>query len=361
MSRIESNNLTEILKSYTRRDTLLLYLNDQTTLPLSRGAVVRDGVTYKNYIRSVGDLSASFDRAVDNIEITCQNVNSELGYNLASNLRLLDYALADYGRIYQSTRNPALIEDFPRMFAGVIANAQADEQNFKVQLIVDFESMGSIIATRGLSPKCSTTLKNGIECTTTAFGLSCPRTLLACKKYGKPWENMGWEYFEEPLNAPPGTGGGGGIGGCFIAETKVWLPSGDLPIGDLPIGRPSERIAVVSFDPLTNAIDYDDEIEEVWEEEINGYFTFEFKNTIIPGVSARHRFLRKFGLFQAADLFQLGGSTRIFADDWADSKLIKIKWNSDARVKMRNLRVKKNHTFFANRCAVSNAKQPEDI
>ena len=94
MSRIESNNLTEILKSYTRRDTLLLYLNDQTTLPLSRGAVVRDGVTYKNYIRSVGDLSASFDRAVDNIEITCQNVNSELGYNLASNYKRRNGMLA---------------------------------------------------------------------------------------------------------------------------------------------------------------------------------------------------------------------------------------------------------------------------
>lgn len=152
MPRDWSTDLQEIHQAYKRRDTLDLYLADNTVLHLSRGHVERDLgekvgiVVYDNWIRSVEDLRSSIEQSIDRITIKCQNVDSQLGFKLASDLRLLDFAVADYGKIYQSLTNPALIEDIPQVLRGVLSNAEVDEQNFKVELIVDYDSMGRIIA-----------------------------------------------------------------------------------------------------------------------------------------------------------------------------------------------------------------------
>lgn len=369
MGRPWSADLQTIHQSYKRRDTLDIYLADSTVLRLSRGAVTRTigglPVNYNNWIRSVDDLEYSLEEAIDRISVKCQNINSELGFKLASDLRLLDYALADYGKIYQSTRNPALIEDIPQVFRGVMANAEVDELNFQVELIVDYESLGAIIASRGLSPGCWAAYKNGIECTSTSLKTSCPKTRIGCAKRHdstiKEAEFLGWEFFEEPTSSTPGSGGnGGGIGGsCFTLETKIWTPRGEISIGELPLGVQRERIQVVSFNEITGEINYSDEIEEVFEHEITGYYTLEFQHGKID-VTPEHRFFTALNNFLPADQFTVGDTTKTYIQDWFDSKLLKTKWNSDKKILVRNLHVKQNHTYFANKYAVHNAKDNEE-
>jgi hypothetical protein len=357
MPRPWSTDLQNILKSYRRRDTLDIYLNNGTTLRLSRGKVIRGSVlVYDNWIRSVDELRFSTESSIDRITITCQNVNSTLGFNLASNLRLLDYALADYGKIYESLRIPGLKADIEQVFRGVLANAESDEQNISFELIVDYESLGAVVASRALSPRCWWTYKNGVECTSTSGEATCPQTRSACVKRGVEKDFGGWEAFIEPVLSPPGSGGndGGGIGGgggpCFTLDTPVWTPDGDIPIGELRVGQ-----RVVSFNERTGEVNFNDEIIEVLDHETTGYYTFEFEHGLL-NVTPEHPLLVANNIFVLADMFQLGDTVRVVKEAWEDSALRSIRWNSDAKVKVRNLHVRGNHTYFANRCGVHNVK-----
>lgn len=222
MPKTISSNLAEILPAQKRRETLDLYLNNGTILRLSRGKVTRtisgSPVNYLNKIREISELRQSIDGAIDRITITCENLSSDLGFDLASNSRLLDFAFAVYGRQYVSVRNESLIEDIPTVFCGIIANVEANEQRIEFELIVDFDSMGMILASRTLSPRCPFSYKNGIECTSASSETDCPKTREGCKARGKEWEFGGTEFFEEPIpTVPPNDGGGigGGEGGGY--------------------------------------------------------------------------------------------------------------------------------------------------
>ena len=362
MPRTESAPLTEIFKASTRRDTLDVYLSNNTILKLSRGAVLRDDHTYQNWISSVGELTQTIDSDINRIEIKCQNIDSQMGLTLASNLRLLDYALCDYGRIYQSARNPALIEDIPQYFRGVMANAEADEKRFKVELIVDYESLGSILASRGLSPRCWWGYKNGIECTSTSDLPTCPHTRDGCIERDAEKDFGGNEFFEEPMSSLPSSGGGGGgIGDyhppCFTGDTLVWTPDGDFRIDEMLERLKAGKSSVFSFDKFTGEI-IEDEIEKVWRHDnVKGYFTFTFEHAEL-NITPDHRLFRSvLKQFSVADKFKVGDTIkRESAKSLTDSKLLNIKWNSDVSVTVWNLRVKKNRTYFANRSAVSNRK-----
>lgn len=356
MPRPWTTDLQNILKSYKRRDTLDIYLNNGQMLRLSRGKVIRGSVLiYDNWIRSVDELRFSTESSIDRITITCQNVNSSLGFNLASNLRLLDYALANYGKIYESLRTPGLQADIEQVFRGVLANAESDEENISFELIVDYESLGAIVASRALSPRCWWTYKNGVECTSTSGETTCPQTRSACVKRGVEKDFGGWEAFIEPVSSPPGSGGneGGGIGGggtCFTLDTPVWTPNGHIPIGELVPGQ-----RVVSFNEQTGELNYNDEITEVLDHETTGYYTFGFEHGEL-NVTPEHPLLVANNIFVLADMFQLGDTVKVVKRGWEDSALRNIRWNSDAKVKVRNLHVRGNQTYFANRCAVHNVK-----
>jgi hypothetical protein len=367
MPRSWSSDLQTIFQSYKRRAFVDIYLNDGTLLPLSRGKLTIEGkgdpIVYNNWIKSISDLSSTIDQSIDHISIACQNVSSDLGFDLASNLRLLDYAVAEYGKQYQSLRTPALVETIPQVFRGVLANAEADETNFSCEMIVDYESLGSVIARRGLSPRCWWTYKNGVECTSVSDEPACIKTLTACGKREVLHQFGGWEFFEQPTSSPPGSGGDGdgGIGGgnCFTLDINVWLPHvGDVPFGELPLGKLREPIPLVSFDRITGEIDYADEILEVWEHETVGYYTFECDGTVLKP-TPEHLIWQGFNRFLAADQFRLGEPLKTFDGRWKSSPIGRIKWNSDQKVKVRNLRGRKNHTYFANRTAVSNSKNPD--
>jgi hypothetical protein len=360
MGRNWSATLQEIHKAYIRRDTLDLYLNDGNVRRLSRGSVTRGGHQYLNYIRSVGDMAASIEKSVDRINIRCQNVNSVLGFDLASSLRLLDYAVADYGKIYQSSRNPALIEDI-QVFCGVLANAEVDEEYFNIELIVDYESLGAILASRGLSTRCVAHYKNGIECTTTSLLPDCPKDRDACKLRGKEWEHLGWGFFEEPVPVPPGTGGPR-IGGttCFTGETQIWTPlRGDVPFAEIFDDFFKGKRDIYSFDELTGEI-FEDEIIEVKKHEVIGHFTFSFDDALI-NVTPEHRFWLGFGKFQRADAFSRNETLKRFDKRWTKMPIVKIRWNSDVKTDVYNLHVRHHQTYFANRFGVHNYKDPNDI
>lgn len=362
MGREQSATLTEIFKSYRRRDWMNLYLADDSVLTLSRGAVQRNAVTYDNWIASIEDLTTTIDAAVDRITVNCQNVNSLLGFNVASNLRLLDYAIAEYGKIYQSTRNPAQIVDLDT-FRGVLANAEVSETRIGFEIIVDYESLGSIVAARGLSPRCWNSYKNGIECTSTSSLPSCPKTRPACKERGKEYEFAGSEFFEEPESEVPSGGGnnGGGIQPCFTGETLIATPNGAIRFDEMKARFDAGIKSVHSFNPETGETIVD-EIEEVFEHPVSNYFTFTFEHKTI-NVTKEHPFLVRFSAsyreaFKAADEMRRGfDSVKVFdGRDWRESALLKIKQNSDVSAIVYNLRVKRNHTYFADDCAVHNSK-----
>ena len=170
MPREQSATLTSIFAagSYSRRETLDLYLANGAILRLSRGAVERtaaggQAIVYRDCIRQIGELNSSIEKPIDRITVRCQNVDSVLGLNLASGSRLLDYAFADYGKIYQSNANPALVEDIPRVFPGVVAGANVSRASIEFDLIVDYEALWRTVSARSMSPKCDAVYKVSIH------------------------------------------------------------------------------------------------------------------------------------------------------------------------------------------------------
>lgn len=364
MPRDWSTDLQNIHKAYRRRDTLVLYLSDDSALYLSRGNVTRGLISYNNAISSVSDVRQSMESSVDRVTVNCQNVDSLLGFQLASNLRLLDYAVGEYGRIYQSERNLLLKEDIPKTICGVLANAEVNEERIAFELIADYESLGSILASRSLSPRCWWTYKNGIECTSTSSASDCSKTRSACIKRGKEHEFGGSEFFEEPASNLPGSGGNeGGIGignECFTGKMSVMIPEGEISFIELNERFLSGKKSIISVNPHDGEL-VEDEIEEMWISERTGFFTFRFDHTELE-VTNEHPFLVDWGLFKPADGFNRLDTTKAFVGKWIDSRLNQIKWNSDITQKFYCCKVKKNHTLLVNKCAVHNRSElPTDF
>lgn len=228
MPRTPSETLETILPASKRRETLTIYLADDSVLYLSRGAVTKtiegSPVTFQNKIREISGLRQSIDSGVDRITITCENISGTLGNNLASNLRLFDFAFAVYGRIYESIRDSEVTETIETVFSGVIADVLPGETHIDFEIIADYESLGAIVGGRTLSPRCPWKYKNGIECTSESSETDCSKTRAACVVRGKEYQFGGTEFFEEPVATVPagdgsgiGTGTGGGGGGGYDA------------------------------------------------------------------------------------------------------------------------------------------------
>lgn len=377
MLREISGNLAAILPNCRRRDTLDLYLANGAEHHLSRGRVERvingQNTAYQNWIESVSELKYSLSSSVDRVETNCQNINSVLGFDIASNLRLLDYAHARIGKVYQSTINPNLIEDVPIEFIGTIAGASATEKTATFEVVVDYDALGSTIASYTLSPRCWWGYKNGIECTSQSDLPTCPKTRAACRVRGKEWEFGGWEFFEQPVSSAPGSGGndgGGGTGGgdngdrggsCFTGDTRIWTPRR----GEVPFARFADEFRkfkfneIYSFNEQTGAVEVDT-VEEVFEHRATKFFEFTFDDGTRVSVTPEHPFWNSFYQFIAADKFRLGDAPtvvqRFARGEWKKSRLTEMKWNSNRPVKVYNVRVRKNRTYFANRLAVHNTK-----
>jgi hypothetical protein len=168
---------------------------------------------YSNVIREVSELRQSLDSAVDRLTVVCENISSTLGNNLADTDRLFDFAFATYGRVYTSLRDGgATVEDVSEIFRGIVAEVSADEERITFEIVVDYDSLGSIVGSRSLSPRCPWVYKGGMECTSASGEADCTKTREQCKARGKEYEFGGAEFFEEPTPTAP-TGDGGGIGG----------------------------------------------------------------------------------------------------------------------------------------------------
>lgn len=380
MLRETSANLQTILPACRLRDTFDLYLSNGARRRLARGKVIRtiDGETieYSNWIKSVSALEYSLSDKIDSVTVVCQNVNSLLGFDVASSMRLLDYAHALLGKVYQSATNPALTEDVPVEFAGLISSASANEQEVKFEIIADYEAIGSVVANYTLSPRCWWVYKNGIECTSVSNLPDCPKTRAACQVRGKEWEFGGWEFFEQPVGSAPGGGGndttGGGLGGgtgggdrdrpCFTGDTLVWTPRGSITFEEYArrFHRSNFR-QIYSFNEQTGAIEKDT-VEELFEHQTEGFFTLTFDDGRSVKVTPEHPFWNEHYHFVAAAQLKLNDSVWSFLrGKWKKSKLVKIKWHTKNAlrtnlVKVYNFRVRKNQTYFANRFAVHNVK-----
>lgn len=377
MLRDISANLATILPAARIRHTLDLHLADGNTLFLSRGEIARiiDEKTesYSNWIKSVSEFNYSIDAPIDRVTITCQNVNGTLGLYLASDLRKLDHAFAKYSRQYQSIRTPGLIEDDVDQFRCVLANAEADETEVKFELIVDFEAIGDVLASRSLSPRCPWPYKNGIECTATGSQTTCPKNREACKERHTSKEDHefgGWEFFQDNPPTPPSSPGNTFPSSCFPAKTLVWTPKGFVPIEEIKIGD-----EVYSWNKISKQI----EIKKVWKtfhhENIRNLYDFDF-GYIKFSPTPEHKISTREGMI-AADKFDLN-KTKLsiydirwlnrenYKNGWQLASIKSMKNNSDVNCDTYNFAVEDFATYFVGNtdsnyvAAVSNLKSPSD-
>lgn len=370
MLREISTTLAEILQGAIVRDTLDLYLSDGSVRRLSRGAVTRtiDGgtFTYSNWIKSVGEMKYSLTDSVDRVEVVCQNVNSILGFDVASNLRLLDYAHAKIGKFYQSSRNPTLVEDVPVEFIGTLSNAEVSEKEIKFEVIVDFDALGTVIGTRQLRPRCPWLYKDGINCHSTSPLATCPKNRAACVERGVEWEFGGWEFFEQPVSTPPGGGGDGGGGDddfppCFLGNVNVWTAKRQMPFADFyEAFHKSGFKQIFNFSEKTGKI-YLDEAVDVFKHTTTGYFEFEFSDGAIVEVTPEHPFWSVGYSWKTADSLKLKDSVwRYINKKWKFVSLEAIKWNSRKTVEVYNLHALLNKNYFANNFGVHNRKRGDE-
>lgn len=366
MLREISANLASILPAASVRDTLDLYLADNTTRRLSRGNLTRtiDGgsVIYSNWLKSVGELRYSLSNEVDSVQVVCQNVNSLLGFDIASNLRLLDYAHARIGKFYQSIRDPNLTEDVTVEFIGILSNAEANHEEIKFDVIVDFDALGSLLASRNLSPRCWWRYKDGINCHSTSNLLTCPKNRAACIERGAEWEFGGWEFFEQPVASPP-------VGGdddpppreppprCFTGDTPVLTSKGQIPFAAFYNSFYKNGFnSIINFNEQTGEVESDKAIE-VFKHTAHGYFELEFAGGARLKVTPEHPFWNEYYQFIAADQLKLKDRIWRYLDKiWVLATLERVKWHSDAKVEVYNLHARRNKTYFANNFAVHNIK-----
>ena len=385
MLREFPSNLQTILPASKMRHTLDLHLSDGTNLYLSRGKVDRtidgENENYSNWIKTVSGFNYSIDAPIDRVTVTCQNIDSTLGLYLASDLRKLDYAFAKYSRQYQSIRDASLIEDDLDQFRCVLANAEANEQEISFELIMDLEAIGDVLTSRTLSPRCPWCYKNGIECTATGSQPSCPKTRDACRERhpleadeDKDAEFGGWEFFQDLIPSPPGSGGNqiGTRDTCFPAGTLVWTPKGFVPIEKIKVGD-----FVYSWNKITKQIDVQKVYQKFDHPNTTELFDFDFDCVKFSPTPA-HKISTENGMIPA-DNFDLK-KTKLSVYDtscinstdykkgWQFVPMKSLKNNSDLTFTSHNFAVEEFATYFVKTdqnsnyvAAVSNSKDPGDL
>jgi hypothetical protein len=366
MPRSADAQLIELLNGCETQSTVDIRLRSGTPHFFSTNVPLNLGENYTPRLLKVGGLHETGTQAVNRVSVAMSNVDLQWGLKLASELRGLELADVTIKRLF---RNPKIgIFQHKHFFSGKLVGAAADEKQINFDVIPKTTASGLSLAIRMLSPLCAWIFKDPRTCKYLGLLLTCNlvrKSRGGCRGRENEEHNGGFAFPENPTQAAPGASGnslpgaGAGENPCFVEGTRVFTHKGEQRIETI-----KEFWRVYSFNPQTQQVELDT-VEEVFEHVVTGYFEFTFSDGASVKVTPEHPFFTEAGEFVRADDLRIphegerGSVVRRFCDDcWRNVELKQMKWHSGQNVKVYNLHVLRNHTYFANRFAVHNSKDP---
>lgn len=350
MPRPISQNLANLLPSCFSNSTAEIYLRDGrkyflsgTDFPFSLPGYAEP---FTPGLIRVGEVQESLGAAANLVALKVANTNdfwSILAAHPDRPLELAKVVVKSWKRDRETNPNiqshdhyftGKCVKSTPEETASGDAAARVITRTISLDVVLDTTAAGTCLATGTLSPA------------------------------------NGWVFPEAQAASLPTSdaAAGGGIapdggynnrnGGdsCFIAGTFVETPDGAVEIQNAAAGA-----AVWSFNPETFAIEADT-VVACFEHTAPGYYEAEFSNGKTLSVTGEHRFLTASGKFTRID--ELTKGQTVFVKSGRELKEVLFvgkSWVPNA-VRVYNIHVLKNRTYFAEGFAVHNLKRaPGDI
>ena len=138
--------------------------------------------------------------------------------------------------------------------------------------------------------------------------------------------------------------------GCLEYNTVIKTNFGSRKIGELVKGNFKGK--VLSYDPITNTVEYDDVIAVSEKDNIDNWYELELENGNIIQVTSNHKvYVPKINAYKSVEDLDGTEELLIFEEVVKIKSLKKIKLSS----KRYDLQTKKNNNFFANGILVHNS------
>lgn len=339
-------------------DGVTEYLFATRDLTFEKGEYAGDLVTGEDIEQTIGS-------ATDRVTVSVQNVDKVFGGVAMSGD--LTRARAVVGRYYH---DPAgrVTDTWVELFRGEVLPQPVVEGEARLEIVSDLIAAGYCVGDWALWDNCVLVYK-GELCGYSGGLTSCNKRRFSdggCRGHDNEHRFGGMEYPPQKRTAPSGGTGGGGIPPrCFAGDTKIHLTMGgqiDLKtlyrLREKYIGGP-----ILSFDENGNLAG--DTLVNVMRSQASfGEMVFvRFYGRPATRVKRRHRFLTESNGFQEIGTLRRGDAVMRLGPD---GKLVpeKIQWIYPSRSPLEwvyNVTTKVHHRFFADGCAVHNAKFPEDI
>lgn len=152
--------------------SILVIEKDDDTFRWSTIDAVIDGDEFDARIKSRGPLKQSLGRAIDNVEVTLENVQSNFGGEFVGLTNKLDRATARVGRIFI---HPTTGESWLRIeMQGIVASVQFTQDEFRLTVIHDAAGRGQL-ASRGTGRTCQFKYKDPDTCGATSSEPNCSK------------------------------------------------------------------------------------------------------------------------------------------------------------------------------------------
>lgn len=314
MPRNTTTLLNTLLLGCETRSIVEMRLRDNSSFFFCTGGpdmadflTTETGNAFSPELLTVSDLTVTLGQATNRVGIEISNVNDPFGLSTPGDIRKLKMANVTIKKLFKKASS----YEITHYFTGKTAFGNANEKTIPLDIISDTTAAGTCLATVAVSP------------------------------------TNGFKFPDTPEQSPPGseTNPGPIFHECFVVGTMVETPGGARPIEDF---RPGDGI--LSFNETGEL--FEDEVLEVFENEVDEYLELEFENTKVQ-VTPNHRFLSD-GWVRAEDM-----QISQIVDCLNGFDYLKAKELIKKRVTVRNLHVKNNHNYIANKLRTHNAKYPD--
>lgn len=319
------------------------------------------GGLFDNGLLEAGELSQSISTGPDRIEIKVQNVDKTIG--IEAEAELYTRAKTTVGRFFSNADGS--LEAWVPLFMGDANPISFDDLSIDIEVISDLVAPGNVIADRNLGPKCSFIYRSP-DCGYTGLLPTCSKTRKGpngCQEHDQIGDDYKFGGFEYPDTQPAEAVRGvpdppPGYDPCFPAGTRILLPDySEKPIEEIKVGD-----IVLAFNRTTRELSP--------REVLDLYYHPKSADRLVDidgevQATPNHKFLSGQGdcfdpignLEEGEILQRLGVMTRTgpgFFFDWEIKAKTTIEISDP--IDTFNFNVAVDHTYFANRFAVSNRK-----
>lgn len=316
---------------------------------------------------STGELQQSTNQTANRIRVEIQNIDKAAGILAAG--ETFAGSTAILGRLFRATGQSDFWEE---MFRGEAIVVELTEETLELEIVSDLIAAGYSIASKSLAPRCQFVYKDPATCGYSGPVRTCSKSRkgpLGCQAHDSPADDFrfgGFEYPDiQPAEFSSGGGGGGGWGGgCFPAGTLVLMGNYDFkPIEEIRVGE-----AVISFNargelnvnPVVTVFQHLRHSSELIEIDYDLALTPEHK--ILAGPAGKQEFIAARELEPGTIVHRLtaiNGEGPGVWFQWEIDHILRRKFAEP--IDVYNLEIAEDHTYFANRFAVSNSKDPGEV